>query len=521
MTPPASDPLEGRFYTSPAHCHPDHRPLGAMARVRLAVYATSRAARGAVEVAFPFRPWAQRVAVMGGGGAGLAAAAALALRGHAVVVYEADDRLGGHAVSVRVGDHAGDPGFGVFTPHTHPNLLRLCEQWSIPVEPLARFDEARSWQTPDGALSYTRFADLPFAREALAEAAAFQREELPRLLRDPAYDDVTVGEFLQTRSFSREFVRYFLFGQVVYLFPGHPEAYYLAMPLRPLLRHAFDLSRHGEQSLLRMKHGSGAYIATLVQGLRERGVHFHTGAAVTVLGRDRTGVDLLANGVVARFDHVILAVAPHRALRVLGATATPDERRALGTVGHTVNAPVAHLDATCLPRDASHHAYHNMVVPRPDALDAPMTLAATKRAPCNLDGRTAFLVTHDYARRGDAARPSGPSVRVVFEHVDIDRATFAARAALPHLQGVARASATPTRASGCAPRPTTRCSPATSRRCSPRRRRAMPPRPFAGAPTPAPRWTRSTPAHGATPRPAPKSSRFFSTRQGLRATRGA
>jgi acyl-CoA synthetase (AMP-forming)/AMP-acid ligase II/predicted NAD/FAD-binding protein/thioesterase domain-containing protein/acyl carrier protein len=434
---PADDPLERRFYTSPAHCHPDHQPVGSMARVRLAVYAASRAARGAHEVAFPFRPWRQRVAVVGGGAAGLAAAASLVDRGHEVVVYEASDRLGGHAVSVRVGERSVDPGFGVFTPHTHPNLMRLCARWSLPVEALARFDEARSWRTPDGDTSYARFADIPFAREVLAEAAVFQREELPRLLRDPAWDEVTVGEYLQRRSHSRDFVRYYLFGQVVYLFPGHPEAYYLAMPLRPLLRHAFDLARHGEQPLLRMKHGSGAYIATLAEALRERGVTFRTRAEVAVLARDRTGVDLRVDGARARFDHLVLAVAPHRALRVLGEAATPDERRVLGSVGHTVNAPVAHLDPAFLPRDASHHAYHNMVVAPPVAPDAPRTLAATKRAPCNLDGATPCLVTHDYAPA--AARPSGPSVRVAFEHVDVDRATFAARAALPALQGVARA----------------------------------------------------------------------------------
>ncbi len=438
ICPAPDDPLERRFFTSPAQCHPDHQPLGALARVRLAVYATSKAARGAADDAFPFRPQPQRVAVVGGGGAGLAAAELLSRRGHAVVLFEAAARCGGHAVSVDVGGRSVDPGFGVFTEHTHPNLLRLCARLGIPTEPVAPFAEARSWRTPDGARSYTDLAEIPFAREVLAEVAAFRREELPRLLRDPAYDRVTLGEYLDARGFSRALVRYFFYGQVVYLFPGHTEAYYRAMPLRPLLRHAFDLARRGEQQLLRMKGGSSAYVDAVVAQLTARGVTVRTRARVALRGRDRGGVDLDVDGETARFDHVILAVAPHRALRVLGAHATADERRVLGGVGHTVNAPVAHLDASMLPSNPAHHRYHNLVVPTPDAVAAPMTLVATKRAPCNRDGHTPCFVTHDYPRDG-ALRPAGPSTRVSFEHVDIDRRTFAARDELPGLQGVARA----------------------------------------------------------------------------------
>ena len=80
VRPASEDPLERSFFTSPAQCHVDHVPLGALARLRLAVYATSRNARGPGDDPFPYRPTRQRVAVVGGGGAGLAAAELLAQR---------------------------------------------------------------------------------------------------------------------------------------------------------------------------------------------------------------------------------------------------------------------------------------------------------------------------------------------------------------------------------------------------------------------------------------------------------
>lgn len=437
VTPPAEDPLERRFYTSPAQCHPDLAPVGALNQARTKIYATSRAARRAAgePEAFPFRPATMRVAVVGGGGAGMAAAWALASQGHPVTLLEASERLGGHAVTVEVEGRSVDPGFGVFTRHTHPNLLRLCETLDIPTEAIVPFERGRSWRTPVGDTSWTTLADLPFHREVLAQVAEFQRSELPSILRDPRYDRVTVGEFARERALSDAFVKYYLFGQAIYLFPGHPERYYLDIPLRPLLRHAFDLARHGDQSVLRMKGGSSAYVARFEAALRATGrVDIRTRAHVRLAARDASGVDLVVDGETLRFDHVVLACNPRRALQVLGDAADARERDALGRVGHTVNAPVAHAHAEGMPARREHWTYHNMVCPAPDALGAPYTLRATKSAPCNRDPGARGFVTHDYTP--GAHLPRG--VRVAFEHVDLDRATFEAREALTGIQGVRR-----------------------------------------------------------------------------------
>src|SRR5512137_2120143 len=70
-----------------------------------------------------------RVAIVGSGIAGLGSAWLLARQGHAVTLYEANDRLGGHTHTVDVtldGVTAPvDTGFLVFNDRTYPHLLAL------------------------------------------------------------------------------------------------------------------------------------------------------------------------------------------------------------------------------------------------------------------------------------------------------------------------------------------------------------------------------------------------------------
>ena len=70
----------------------------------------------------------QRIAIVGGGIAGLTAAWYLS-RDHQVTLFEAEPRLGGHTFTVDVqrehGDYAVDMGFIVFNDRTYPRFEAL------------------------------------------------------------------------------------------------------------------------------------------------------------------------------------------------------------------------------------------------------------------------------------------------------------------------------------------------------------------------------------------------------------
>ena len=79
-----------------------------------------------------------RIAVIGAGISGLAAALKLSSH-HAVTLFEAQPRLGGHAHSVEItldGITAPvDTGFLVYNDRTYPNLIALFDELKVPTAP--------------------------------------------------------------------------------------------------------------------------------------------------------------------------------------------------------------------------------------------------------------------------------------------------------------------------------------------------------------------------------------------------
>ena len=96
-----------------------------------------------------------RIAVVGGGIAGLSAAWMLGSK-HAVTLFEADGRLGGHANTVEARDAGGvtpvDTGFIVYNPPNYPNFTALLEHLGVPSQAA---DMALSVSLDDGAFEYS------------------------------------------------------------------------------------------------------------------------------------------------------------------------------------------------------------------------------------------------------------------------------------------------------------------------------------------------------------------------------
>ena len=158
---------------------------------------------------------AKRIAVIGGGISGMSAAQLLSGE-HAVTLYEAERRLGGHARTIFVGKNRQpvDTGFLVFNHVNYPHLTALFHELAVPTE---LSDMSFGCSIDGGWMEYGILA-----RSAIfAQKRNLLRPRFIKMLRDmirfgreaPGYvqtADMTIGELIDAMGLGPWFRDYYL-----------------------------------------------------------------------------------------------------------------------------------------------------------------------------------------------------------------------------------------------------------------------------------------------------------------------
>ena len=190
----------------------------------------------------------RRIAVVGGGVSGMTAGYVLAQADH-VTLFEADDRLGGHADTHPTGV---DTGFIVYNERTYPLLTRLFAELGVATQPSQM---SMSVRCAGCGLQYAGqrglaglAAGLPRGRgrylRMLAEVPRFHRAAR-RVLDHGDPDGQVLADFLRTGGFSRYFTAHFALPLVAAVW-SCPSGTALRYPARYLF--AF-LANHGMLSV--------------------------------------------------------------------------------------------------------------------------------------------------------------------------------------------------------------------------------------------------------------------------------
>ncbi len=333
---------------------------------------------------FPAR---RRVAVIGAGISGMAAAHLLA-DSAGVVLYEADDRPGGHARTViagKRGDQPVDMGFIVYNRVNYPHLSALFDRLDVPVC-ATEMSFGASIALPGGRLEY----GLAGARALLAQPWRAADPRFVRMVRDilrfnarakEAADDpaLTIGALLERLSTGAWFRDHYLlpFSGAIW---STPVAGILDFPAQALVRffdnHAL-LASSGQHQWMTVRGGSVEYVRRLTADLVRRGVEIRSRTPVVRVVRGATpgaGVTVHAAGAGAeRFDDVVFATHSDDALSLLGDASGP-EREALSAVRYQDNHAVLHADPAAMPRRRSVWSSWNY---RHDADAAPDRIGLT------------------------------------------------------------------------------------------------------------------------------------------------
>ncbi|MCD7440789.1 FAD-dependent oxidoreductase [Streptomyces lincolnensis] len=384
---------------------------------------------------------ARRTAVVGAGVAGLTAAYILARTRH-VTLYEADDRLGGHAHTHETTSpydgrvHRVDSGFIVHNRRTYPNLLRLFDELGVATQESEMSMSVRcegcgleyaGARGPSGLFARPRnLLRGPYLR-LLTEVPAFHRAA-GRLMAEGGDDRLTLGEFLDREGFSAYFRTHFMTPVVsavwscdAVIAQRYPAAY-----LFRFLEHHGMLSVGGSPVWRTVTGGSREYVDRIAKHIPE----VRTATPVRSVRRHADGAAVTAgDGTSASYDSVVIAVHPDQALRLLADT-TDREREVLGAFRYSRNSTLLHTDTGLLPRARGARACWNYLMPSCAAGADRVRVSYDMNRLQRLDAAETFVVT---LGGEDRVAPDRVLARMVYEHPVYTPESVAAQQRLPEL----------------------------------------------------------------------------------------
>jgi predicted NAD/FAD-binding protein len=310
-------------------------------------------------------PPRQTIAVIGSGISGLSAAWLLS-RGHDVTLYEADDRLGGHANTVEIDGVAVDTGFIVYNEPNYPNLVALFRHLDVPT---VDSDMSFGVSLDHGALEYSSNALLAQKRNVanprflkmLLDVTRFYRNGPRDVARLETGEPCRLDDYLRHQGFGRAFAEDHLFPQAAAIWSASMQDI-REFPAAALLRffdnHGLMLPIDKRPIWRTVVGGSRSYVSRLAADFKGETL---LRRPVRQIVRAPEGVTIEdATGQSRRFDQVVVAAHADQALAMLSRPSDA-ETTLLGAFRYSRNRAVLHRDKTLMPRRKAAWASWNHV----------------------------------------------------------------------------------------------------------------------------------------------------------------
>lgn len=299
----------------------------------------------------------RRIAVIGGGISGMSAAHMLA-GDNAVVLFEADPRLGGHARTVlagKRGDQPVDTGFIVFNRVNYPHLVRLFESLDVPV---VKSSMSFGASIGGGFLEY----GLASVDVLFAQRRNLFRPQFYKMLADinrfnskaalVARPGMTIGQLLTALGTGDWFRDYYItpFSGAIWSTPTRGIMEFPAHALVQFFQNHALMSPNGQHQWFTVQGGSIQYVTRLQAALVAQGVDIRLSAPVAGVQRSDGGVMVRAVGNEWElFDEVVMATHSDISLGLLS-DPSPQEAAALGAVKYQPNVATLHCDEALMPK---------------------------------------------------------------------------------------------------------------------------------------------------------------------------
>ncbi|TPX62019.1 hypothetical protein SpCBS45565_g07091 [Spizellomyces sp. 'palustris'] len=343
-----------------------------------------------------------RVAIIGSGISGLSAAWLLYKDpSFSPTLYESGSYPGGHTHTVDIPTLSDptktvpvDTGFIVCNPVTYPNFLALLKELQVP---LATTDMSFSVSRNGGEFEWcgdnidTVFAQrrnlMPFGQNGgsmwrmILDIIRFHNEakrvavEADRLAfddegrvragttpqqREHPLANLTLAEFFKQRNYSSFFYENYIVPMTAAIWSTPADMTFDKFPVLTLLRFMrnHQLLQIGRRPKWRtVIDGSRTYVTKILESVTD--VRLNTAVVSVERQKDGKLIVVDASGNRETYDHVVLATHTDQALKILGESATSEERKILGSIKYLKNRLVLHRDPELMPKSRKAWAAWN------------------------------------------------------------------------------------------------------------------------------------------------------------------
>ena len=385
-----------------------------------------------------------KIAVVGAGVSGLGCAHLLA-REHAVTLYEAAPRLGGHTNTVDITidgiSHPVDTGFLVFNERTYPNLIRLLGELAVPTAlsdmsfavsvPVGDGGRMLEWSgaSLDTVFAQRRNLASPRFLAMLRDLLRFNRQATAIAEGRESGDELSLGEFLDRNRYGQSFRQWYLLPMAGAIW-SCPLATMLAYPAATFIRFCHNhglLQVNDRPRWFTVAGGARQYVEKIAAGLTD----IRAGEPVLEVTRQEGAhkVAVRTQRGVALYDQVVLASHSDQSLRVL-TDADAAERSVLADVGYQANRAILHTDERLMPRSRKVWSAWSYLSAGGANPDVAVTYLLNKLQP--LPFKSPVFVSLN-----PLLQPRADKVLAEFDyaHPVFDQAAIAAQRRLPDVQG--------------------------------------------------------------------------------------
>ena len=275
-----------------------------------------------------------------------------------MTLFEASERLGGHARTVLAGKQKNvpvDTGFIVFNYPNYPNLTRMFSELDVPVK---KSNMNFSASVRNGEIEYgLRSLKALFAQKRnllrpgfwrmLADIARFNKNAVV-MSNDPS---LSVAGLTKKMNMGKWFREYYLLPISGAIWSSTPEqiAHYPARSLVQFFENHALLTTNNHQWYT-VDGGSIEYVNRIAKAIKHLGGNILTDSPVCTVKRNEFGVTITSkSGEAYEFDQVIFACHSDDALNLIE-NPTPEEENILSCIRYQDNHAVLHCDESQMPK---------------------------------------------------------------------------------------------------------------------------------------------------------------------------